>query len=49
MKAVSAAVALLEASVSHDSMHSTALRLVLSPSILPQIAQPPADEVTLSA
>ena len=48
MKAVSAAVALLEASVSHDAMHSTALRLVLSPSILPQIAQPPPDEVVLS-
>ena len=42
-------MALLEASVSHDSMHSTALRLVLSPSILPQIAQPPLDEVIFSA
>ena len=48
VKAVSAAVALLEASVSHDAMHSTALRLVLSPGIPHQIAQPPPDEVTLS-
>ena len=45
VKAVSAAVALLEASAGHDAMHSMALRLVLSPAILPQIAQPPAEEV----
>ena len=49
VKAVSAAVALLEASVSHDAMHSSALRLVLSPSILPQIAQPLPDGVILSS
>lgn len=49
VKAVSAAVALLEASVSHDAMHSTALRLVLSPGILPQIAQLPPHEVPLLA
>ena len=40
MSAVSAAIALLDASVGHDPMHSMALRLVLSPSILPHIAQP---------
>ena len=45
INAVSAALALLVSSVGHDAMHSVALRLVLSPSILPQIAQPGPDEV----
>lgn len=45
MTAVSAAIALLDASAGHDAMHSMALRLVLSPSILPHIAQPPSDAV----
>ena len=47
VNAVSAALALLISSVGHDSMHSIALRLVLSPSILPQIAQPRPDEVMI--
>ena len=47
VNAVSAALALLVSSVGHDTMHSVALRLVLSPSILPQIAQPRPDEVII--
>ena len=45
INAVSAALALLVSSVGHDAMHSVALRLVLSPSILPEVAQPRLDEV----
>lgn len=47
VNAVSAALALLVSSAGHDAMHSVALRLVLSPSILPQIAQPRPDEVII--
>ena len=47
VNAVSAALALLVSSVGHDAMHSVALRLVLSPSILPQIAQPRPNEVII--
>ena len=47
VNAVSAALALLVSSAGHDAMHSVALRLVLAPSILPQIAQPCPDEVIL--
>ena len=47
VNSVSASLALLDSSVGHDAMHSIAMRLVLSPSILPQLAQPHLDEVII--